>query len=83
MNAQIASAGDIFDLRRIVAIDFFRWNLKFGVAISRRANADLAEARRIRQLREAVPAYLHADLGIADCERRMKPENLILMAMLR
>ena len=69
MNARIASACDGLALRPLVAVDVFRWNLRFGIAVSRR-DTKLKRRRRPRTLRLSdVPERLREDIGLPTQEK--------------
>lgn len=64
MNARVAAASDGLSLRRIVAFDFLRWNLKLGFAIARRDVGDMRRRRRRPTRLSDIPADLRADIGL-------------------
>ena len=69
MNARIATVYDGLSLRRIVAFDVFRWNLRLGIAIAPR-EVTVSQRRRRKRVRSAdIPSNLRADVGLPPEDR--------------
>ncbi|MBU1176148.1 MAG: hypothetical protein KKH72_12155 [Alphaproteobacteria bacterium] len=64
MSVRFASLEDGFSIRRIVAFDVFRWNLRLGFAISPRDMRDLRHARKRKMPPLQLSPRLREDIGL-------------------